>query len=57
MQEYEAIMAFVEAEKPFVISVNFLDGKYAMDACFVSNHKRMDVIGQELGVCGIFAPF
>ena len=48
VQEYESIMNFIEAEKPYVISVNFVDGKYAMDACFVSNHKRMDIIGQEI---------
>lgn len=48
LSKYEEIMAFIGQEKPFVISVNFLDPKYRMNACFVSNHKRMDVIGQEL---------
>ncbi len=31
-----------------MISVNFVDPRYHMDACFVSNHKRMDIIGQEI---------
>lgn len=30
-----------------MISVNFVDGGYPADACFVSNHKRMDILGQE----------
>lgn len=45
--EYETIMRFIDLESPFVISVNFADPKYRMDACFVSNHKRMDIISQE----------
>lgn len=46
--KYETILDFIETVKPFVISVNFVDAKYHMDACFVSNHKRMDTIEQEI---------
>ena len=46
--EYGAIMDFIDREKPYVISVNFVDAKYRMDACFVSNHKRMDNINREI---------
>ncbi len=46
--KYETILDFIETVNPFVISVNFVDAKYHMDACFVSNHKRMDTIGQEI---------
>lgn len=47
-EEYEKIMEFIRGEQPFVISVNFVDGAYRMDACFVSNHKRMDIIEREI---------
>ena len=43
------IQEFMRKEQPFVISVNFVDPEYQMDACFVSNHKRMDAISRELG--------
>lgn len=45
---YEGLLRFIEEERPYVISVNFVDHRYRMNACFVSNHKRMDIIGQEL---------
>lgn len=48
VSEYESIMKFIDEEKPYVISVNFVDVRYRMDACFVSNHKRMDIIEQEI---------
>ncbi len=48
LTEYDTILAFEEREQPYVISVNFVDPKFGMHACFVSNHKRMDIIGQEL---------
>lgn len=48
VSEYESIMKFIDKEKPYVISVNFVDARYRMDACFVSNHKRMDIIEQEI---------
>ena len=48
VSEYESIMKFIDEEKPYVISVNFVDVRYRMDACFVSNHRRMDIIEQEI---------
>lgn len=48
LSKYDTIMEFIEKEHPYVISVNFVDPRYHMDACFVSNHKRMDIIGQEI---------
>ena len=50
--EYDRILEFIEREKPLVISVNFVDARYRMDACFVSNHKRMDAIRQEIRLLG-----
>ena len=47
-EEYEKIMEFIRREHPYVISVNFVDTAYRMDACFVSNHKRMDIIEREI---------
>ena len=44
----DAIRSFIEQAHPFVISVNFVDSRYQADACFVSNHKRMDVIERDL---------
>ena len=46
--KYDTIMEFIEKNNPYVISVNFVDPRYRMDACFVSNHKRMDIISQEI---------
>ena len=46
--EFSSIIDFVERETPYVISVNFIDPKYQMDACFVSNHKRMDILSGEI---------
>ena len=48
VSHYDSILRFVEEEHPFVISVNFADARYPIDACFVSNHKRMDTIGREI---------
>ena len=48
VSHYDSILRFVEEEHPFVISVNFADTCYPIDACFVSNHKRMDTIGREI---------
>ena len=47
-EEYEKIMEFIRREHPYVISINFVDTAYRMDACFVSNHKRMDIIEREI---------
>lgn len=48
ISEYETILDFIERADPFIISVNFVDARYHMDACFVSNHKRMDGILRDL---------
>ncbi|MGI6007370.1 MAG: aldolase catalytic domain-containing protein [Ruminococcus sp.] len=47
-EEYDRIIEYIDMESPYVITVNFLDKAYRMDACFVSNHKRMDMIEQEI---------
>ena len=49
LSDYEKILKFIEAERPCVISVNFMDSRYPIDAYFVSNHKRMDIMGQDIG--------
>ena len=48
LSKYDAIMDFVGRESPYVISINFVDPAYRMQACFVSNHKRMDSIEREI---------
>ena len=48
MTEYDKILSFINRENPYVISINFVDPKYRMNACFVSNHKRMDILGGEI---------
>ena len=47
ISRYDTILDFMKQAQPYVISVNFVDKQYQMDACFVSSHKRMDVMGQE----------
>lgn len=46
--EYSRILRLIEEENPYVISINFADANYRPDACFISNHKRMDIMGLEL---------
>lgn len=46
--EYGFLRDFISREHPYVISVNFADTQFPINACFVSNHKRMDIIDQEL---------
>ena len=46
---YRQIMDYIEREKPYVITVNFVDDKFRPDACFISSHKRMNIIGQDIG--------
>lgn len=46
--EYEKINDYIQRENPFVISVNFLDRRFNEDACFVSNHKRIESIKKEV---------
>lgn len=45
---FDDIIAFMDREDPFIISVNFADSDYRINACFVSNHKRMDGLIREL---------
>lgn len=44
---FETIRDFAERENLFILSINFLDARFGMDACFVSNHKRVDSILRE----------
>lgn len=44
----EHIQNYIQREKPYVISVNCMPPQFHTDACFVSNHKRLDMIGREL---------
>lgn len=48
MSEKQKILSFIEKENPYVISVNFLDDDFPIDACFVSNHKRISAIHTEI---------
>lgn len=45
---YHEIRVYIEKEQPYVISINFVDAAYNIDACFASNHKRMDIMKREL---------
>lgn len=47
-EQQEEICIFIEKENPYIISVNFVDASHVPDACFVSNHKRIDAIEQEM---------
>lgn len=42
--ECNRIVRYIEEIKPFVISVNFIDNKWKIDACFVNNRKRIETI-------------
>lgn len=44
----QEIKDFIEREHPYVISINFVDIGYPLDACFVSNHKRIDALSREI---------
>ncbi len=44
----QLISDFIERERPYVISVNFADFRYPIDSCFISSHKRMDIIGRDI---------
>lgn len=39
-EEEKSISAFIQANRPYIISVNLLPLQYQPDAVFVSNHKR-----------------
>lgn len=42
------VMEFIRRQAPFVIAVNFADPKFQVEACFVSNHKRLDIAGGQM---------
>ena len=46
--QFKKIQDYVKQEDPFVIAVNFVDQKFGLNACFVSNHKRIEHIKEEL---------
>lgn len=46
--QFKKIQDYVKQEDPFVISVNFVDQKFGLNACFVSNHKRIESIKEKL---------
>ena len=48
----QEIKDFIEREHPYVISINFVDIGYPLDACFVSNHKRIDALSREIRSAG-----
>lgn len=48
LQHRGTVLSRIEKENPFVITINFADPLYRPNACFISNHKRLDTIGQEL---------
>lgn len=50
--EEEKIRAYIKENNPCVISVNFVEPGFPIHACFVSNHKRMDIIEKELRYMG-----
>lgn len=41
------VLEFIRRRCPFVIAVNFADPKFQVEACFVSNHKRLDIAWQQ----------
>lgn len=43
-----AVQEFLRQRGPFVIAVNFTDPTFPVDACFFSNHKRLDIAGGRL---------
>lgn len=46
--EKQKIVDYIEKHRAYVISVNFVDSTYPINACFVSNHKRIDSIEDSL---------
>ena len=45
---YKELIDFIDQEHPYVIAVNFVDLRFRINACFINNHKRMDMIPLEL---------
>ncbi|MGI5894060.1 MAG: aldolase catalytic domain-containing protein [Candidatus Merdivicinus sp.] len=52
ISESDRIREFIRQRNPFVIAVNFADSRFPMDACFVSSHKRMDILEPEIRLLG-----
>ena len=46
-QRREEIEAFIREKVPYVIAVNFADQQLPLDACFFSNHKRLERVTRE----------
>lgn len=46
-QRREEIEAFIREKAPYVIAVNFADQQLPLDACFFSNHKRLERVTRE----------
>ena len=42
------VLEFIRRKVPFVFAVNFADSKFQVEACFISNHKRLDIGGKAL---------
>ena len=47
VSEFDVIQRYIDELDPYIISVNFLDQKFHVDACFVSNQKRIESIKNE----------
>lgn len=45
---YKTTLDFMKKESPYVIAVNFIDIRFPVDACFLNNHKKMDIISRKL---------
>ena len=42
------VLEFIRREHPFVAAVNFTDPRFSVEACFVSNHKKLDILGRDM---------
>lgn len=45
---YDTIIRFIDEEKPYVISANFLPKQYPVDAVFISNNLRYSDVGYDV---------
>lgn len=46
--EYNHVRRFIETENPYVITLNFADGRFGADACFICSHRRMEAIARDV---------
>lgn len=46
--ESKRIQNYINETNPFIISVNFVDNRFGINACFASNHKRIEHIEEAL---------